>query len=127
MFSTDRIMIPLYTSKGDADVFLHYPYLYNRLGEWVGWVTTEKQVYSVLGCYVGYISNDHRILCKRYMDISIPDLPPPYPPKDHVMPPATIPLAPMMSELLYSTVDVLLEEPGKLHTLDSGDLREDLD
>jgi len=29
--------------------------------------------------------------------------------------------------LLYSTVDILLEEPEKLHTLDSGELREDMD
>jgi len=125
MITIDRKLIPLYTSKGDAEVFLVFPYLYNRLGEWVGWVTSSREVYSVLGFYVGYISDDKRILCKRYMDDKKPNLTPPAAP-DRVMPPATIPLAPLMSELLYSTVDILLEEPEKLHTLDSGELREDL-
>jgi hypothetical protein len=44
-----------------------------------------------------------------------------------VYPSATIPLAPLMSELSFSTMDVLLEEPGLLHTLDMGELKEDLD
>jgi hypothetical protein len=92
----------------------------------VGWVTPGKEVYSILGKYVGYVSNDHRILRQRYTEISKSDLIPPPHPK-HVMPPATIPLAPLMSELLYSTVDVLLEEPGRLHTIDSGEFKKDLD
>lgn len=126
MLPFDKKIIPFYTSKGDAEIFLVFPYLYNRLGEWVGWVTPNKDVYSVLGFYVGYVSEDKRILCKRVMDERKPILTPP-PPPQRVMPPATIPLAPMMSELLYSTIDVLLEEPERLHTLDSGELREDLD
>ena len=32
-----------------------------------------------------------------------------------------------MSELPHSTIDVLLDEPERLHTLDVGELREDLD
>ncbi len=126
MITIDKKIIPLYTTKGDAEVFLVFPYLYNRLGEWVGWVTSNTAVYSLLGYYVGYISDDKRILCKRFTDDRKPNLIPPSPPQ-RVMPPATIPLAPMMSELLYSTVDILLEEPEKLHTLDSGEFREDLD
>jgi hypothetical protein len=126
MFTSDKKIIPFYTSKGDAEVFMLYPYLYNRLGEWVGWATPNREIYSVLGFYVGYISNDHRILCKRFTNDKKPNLIPP-PPPQHVMPPATIPLAPLMSELLYSTVDVLLEEPEKLHTLDAGEFRGDLD
>ena len=116
MVTSDKIITPFYTSKGDAEVFLIFPYLFNCLGEWVGWVTSNKDVYSVLGFYVGYISNDKRILCKRFNEERKPNLIPPSPPQ-RVMPPATIPLAPMMSELLYSTVDILLEEPEKLHTL----------
>jgi hypothetical protein len=38
-----------------------------------------------------------------------------------------MPLAPMMSELPYSMIDVLLEEPQRLHTLDRGELRQDLE
>jgi hypothetical protein len=32
-----------------------------------------------------------------------------------------------IKELTHSMVDVLSEEPGRLHTLDSGELCEDLD
>jgi len=32
-----------------------------------------------------------------------------------------------MREITYSTIDVLLDEPERLHTLDRGELREDLD
>ena len=118
-------LIPVYTSKGDADAFLAYPYLFNRSGEWIGWVTTRREVYSVLGYYVGYLSNDPRILRKRATSTLKPRLkPPPQPQRIH--PPATIALAPMMSELTQSIIDVLAEEPERLHTLDSGELREDL-
>jgi hypothetical protein len=33
----------------------------------------------------------------------------------------------MMSDLTHSMVDVLLEQPELLHTLDSGEFREDMD
>ena len=42
-------VIPLYTSKGDVEAFLDYPYLFNRSGEWIGWVLPDRDVYSVLG------------------------------------------------------------------------------
>jgi len=32
-----------------------------------------------------------------------------------------------MKEITYSIVDVLLDEPERLHTLDSGEQRQDLD
>ncbi len=47
-------LIPVYNSKGDAEAFLEYPHLFNRNGEWVGFVTQKREVYSVLGYYVGY-------------------------------------------------------------------------
>ncbi len=58
-------LIPVYNSKGDAEAFLEYPYLFNRNGEWVGFVTQKREVYSVLGYYVGFLTNDPRILRKR--------------------------------------------------------------
>ena len=42
-------LIPIYTSRGDAEAFLDYPYLFNRIGDWIGWVTPKRDVYSVLG------------------------------------------------------------------------------
>jgi hypothetical protein len=120
-----RRIIPIYTSKGDADAFLYYPYLFNRTGDWIGWVTPERDVYSVLGFYVGYLTDEPRILRKR-SDPSKPDLdPPPFP--GRIYPSATIPLAPLMTELTFGQVDVLQDEPERLHTADSGELRPDMD
>jgi len=121
-----RTLIPIYTSKGDAEAFMDYPYLFNRSGEWIGWVTPKREVYSVLGDYVGTLTNDPRIIRKRATSTLKPRLQPPAPPKK-VYPPATVPLAPLMPELTHSQIDVLLEEAERLHTLDSGELRQDLD
>jgi len=123
---TMKKIIPIYTSRGDLGGFLVYPYIFNQQGEWVGWVTSQREVYSVLGNYVGWLSKDPRILRKRSYDFSKPRLQPPHPPK-RLRPPATVPLAPLMSELTYATIDVLLEEPERLSTADSDDLREDMD
>jgi hypothetical protein len=119
-------IIPLYTSRGDAEAFLVYPHLFNRLGEWIGWVTAEREVYSVLGAYVGRISDDRRIIRKRVLEVTPPSRTPPSPPKK-IYPPATVPLAPLMKELEFSFMDVLLEEPERLHTIDAGELRQDMD
>lgn len=119
-------LIPIYTSKGDAEIFLKYPYLFNRNGDWVGFVTPIREVYSVLGEYVGMLTNDPRIIGKRATATLRPKLAPPQkPPKIH--PPATVPLAPMMPELTHSLVDILIEAPERLHTTDSGEFREDMD
>ena len=127
MSQNQRRIIPIYNSRGEADAFLVFPYLFNRSGEWIGWVTPQREVYSVMGFHVGMLTNDPRIVRKRAADDSLwPHLkPPPAPGK--ISPPATVPLAPLMKELTFSLIDVLAEEPERLHTLDSGELREDLD
>jgi len=121
-----RIPIPIYTTKGDAEAFLLYPHLFNRSGDWIGWVTPQRDVYSVIGYYVGYLTSEPRILRKRVTSTLMPRQTSP-PPPQKIFPPATVPLSPMMKELTYSTVDVLLEEPERLHTRDLGELRQDLD
>ena len=119
-------IIPIYNSKGEVDAILVYPYLFNLSGEWIGWVTAQREVYSVMGHYVGFLTNDPRIVRYRSDDEYKPRLkPPPHP--GRVIIPATLPLAPLMKELSNSLVDVLSEEPERLHTIDSGELREDLD
>ncbi|MBT3321846.1 MAG: hypothetical protein HN392_06135 [Anaerolineae bacterium] len=120
-------IIPLYTTKGDAEAFLVYPYIYNRLGEWIGWITAEKEIYSVIGHYVGFLAKGPRILRKRAIEIATEHKRPPVSPAGKVYPPATVPLAPMMPELNHSEIDILLDEPERLHTADSGEFREDLD
>ena len=121
-----RSVIPIYTSRGDAEAFLVFPYLHNRLGEWIGWVSADRQVYSVLGIYVGDLTAEPRIVRNRITATFKPrKTPPACPPRLAV--PATIPLAPLMGDLRSGVMDVLLEMPGRLHTLDAGELRKDLD
>jgi hypothetical protein len=121
-----RAIVPIYTSRGDAEAFLVYPYLHNRMGEWIGWVTPDRQVYSVLGFYVGELTADPRIIRKRITtSLKLRKTPPP--PPAHLLISATIPLPPMMADLRFGVMDVLLEEPERLHTLDSMENREDLD
>ena len=121
-----RRIIPIYSSRGEAEVFLVFPHLFNRSGEWIGWVTPKREVYSVLGHYVGMLTDDARIVRRRAEDELKPHLTPPrYP--GRINTPAVVPLAPLMKDLTQSLVDVLQEEPERLHTLDSGELRQDLD
>ena len=124
--ATQKSIVPIYTTKGDAEAFLVYPYLYNRRGEWIGWITPERDIYSVIGHYVGFLGNGPRILRKRSIEVVTTNKkPPPKPPK--MLMPATIPLAPLMAELNHSEIDVLLYMPERLHTADSGEFRQDLD
>jgi hypothetical protein len=119
-------LIAIYTSKGDAEAFLLYPYLFNRNGEWIGFVTPKREVYSVMGYFVGILTNDPRIVSKRATATLKPRLDPPSEPQK-VYPPATIPLAPLMTDLGYAIIDVLLDAPERLHTTDAGEYRQDLD
>jgi hypothetical protein len=119
-------VVPIYTTKGDAEAFLQYPYLFNRLGEWIGFVTPMREVYSVLGEFVGMLTNDPRIVSKRATATLRPRLEPPTPP-GKFQPPASVPLARMMPELTQSLIDVLQETPERLHTADLGEFREDMD
>jgi len=123
---TIRRPIPIYTSKGELGAFLVYPYVYNVSGEWIGWITPERDVISVIGHYVGYLNKDPRILRKRTM-VSPPPRTMPYPTPQHLNLPAYAPLAPMLAELPYDVIDVLQDCPELLHTMDSGELKDDMD
>ena len=116
---------PVYTSRGDALAFLHYPYLHNQTGEWIGFVNQQREVYSVLGYYVGFLTSDPRIIRGRSSE-GRQRLKPPAPPS-HLRISPVIPLAKMMSDLSLEHIDVLQEQPDLLHTLDSGEMRQDLD
>ena len=119
-------LIPIYSSRGEVEAFLVFPYIFNRSGEWIGWVTVQREVYSVMGYYVGALTNDPRIVRQRSDDVVRPHLKV-NPPPGRINTPAILPLAPLMSDLPHSLVDILLEEPERLHTVDSGELREDID
>jgi len=126
MNSNQPTIIPIYTTKGDAEAFLVYPYIFNRNGDWVGFITPKREIYSVLGEFVGTLTNDPRIVRKRATATLKPRLKPPPRPR-RIYPPATIPLAPMMPELSHSVIDVLLDAPERLHTIDTGENRLDMD
>ena len=126
MSQNQQRIIPVYASNGEAEAFLVFPYLFNRSGEWVGWVTPKREVYSVMGIYVGLLTDDPRITRKRAEDELKPRLQPPPRPKKITSPPS-VPLAPLMGDLPHSLIDVLQDAPERLHTADSGELREDMD
>ncbi len=118
--------VPIYTTSGEWSALLYQNNLFNTQGEWIGWVAENGDVFDVDGYYVGWISEDRRVLRRR----SAPGAtrrPPPPPPPEKVLPPPTIPLAPMMPELPHGVIDVLEEEPERLHTRDTGELKEDMD
>lgn len=117
--------IPVYTTPGDWEAILVFPYLYNQRGEWIGWVTSEREVFDVDGIYVGWLTDEPRVLRKRVFEGPLPRRTPP-PPPGKIRPPATVPLPPMMAELPFEVMDVLEEEPRLLHTQDAGELKEDL-
>ncbi len=118
-------IIPIFSSRGDADAFLVYPHLFNRQGEWIGFVTSQREVYSVLGYYVGSLTNDPRILRKRSME-ERPRLRPPARP-ERIRIPSGNPLPKMMGDVPFEMIDVLQDQPELLHTLDSGEFRPDMD
>jgi hypothetical protein len=110
--------IPIYTTSGDVGGFFIDPYIYNRQGDWIGWVTPDRLVYSVHGRYTGWLSKDWRILRKRAYDYHRSSRTPPKPPP-HLRPPAHSPLPPLMAEISISIIDVLDERPELLPTIDS--------
>jgi hypothetical protein len=126
MVETIRKAIPVYTTPGDWSAIMIYPYLYNPIGEWIGWVTNRQEVFDVDGVYVGWITSEPRILRRRVLDGELPRQEPP-PKPEKIRPPATVPLPPMMAELPFEIIDVLEEEPERLHTIDTGEFKEDMD
>lgn len=119
-----RKLFPVYTSRGIVAAVLQYPHLYNRQGEWIGWVTQERAVYAVDGRYVGRLSEEFRILRRPSEDYSVPARRPPRPPGAIGLP-SHFPLAPMMPVLPSNLVDVLEEQPDLLPPLDAANNRND--
>jgi hypothetical protein len=81
---------------------------------------------KIIPLYHSYLSDDQRVLRQRTLSSADRRREPPSRPAK-LSPPAVVPLAPMMRELTHSTIDVLLEEPERLHTADMGELRPDLE
>ncbi len=125
--TTDSSLVPIFTTAGDVLAFLAYPYLFSCEGDWIGWVSPDRIVYSVHGHYVGWLATGPRILRKLADGYTRPrvDIIPPFTLK--ITPPAGFPLAPMMAELTFGEMDVLMERPDLLPPVDFGEMREDMD
>jgi len=119
--------VPLYTTRGDWAGMYIDGYLYNPQGEWIGWVNPGGVVFSVVGEYIGTLSKDFRVLRKRDIVETIPRRAPPTRPALKIRMPSSVPLAPLMAELTYDTIDVFEEMPERLHTIDADPSAKDID
>jgi len=123
---TGKKLIPIFTTHGDVGAFLLYPYLYDLQGEWIGWVSSDRMVYSVLGYHVGMLTKDPRIISPQARSEMLPRrTPPPHP--ESIRPPARIPLAPIMADIPSNMMDVLVDAPEQLLPYGFGDLIDDMD
>lgn len=118
--------IPVYTTFGEFSAFMMYPFLFDPQGEWIGWISKDRSVFSVAGLYAGWLIDGPRVVRKR-VNGSVPVTVPISPPSIRPHPPATIPLPPLMSELPWNLIDVLDEQPERLHTTDAGISKADMD
>jgi hypothetical protein len=101
-------MQPIYCTGGEWVAVLHEHYLYDPSGEWIGFVD-GKEVYTLGGVYVGFVTDDFRVVRERASPKRPRHAMPPAPPR--IRPPATVPLAPMFSELPWRLIDVFDVEP----------------
>lgn len=123
---TGKKLIPIFTTQGVVGAFLIYPYLYDLHGEWIGWVSSDRMVYSVLGYHVGILTMDPRILSPQARSEMLPwKEPPPRP--ESIRPPARLPFAPMLADIPSNMIDVLVDAPEQLLPYGFGDLIDDMD
>jgi len=116
--------IPLYSSRGEWAAMLIENDLYNPQGEWIGWIDKEGKIFSVAGEYAGWLSKDFRVLRQRVLETPVPRRPPPARSRERVRMPAHVPLARMMAEITYDTVDVFEEMPELLGPFDIDQLKD---
>jgi hypothetical protein len=114
----------IWNTYGDWVATLVDGHLWDLRGMWVGWIEKNGDVYKIDGEWIGSLSRDSRILRKRteYRRELRSDIPA-QPPKPAL--PARAPLPPGFSELPFSIIDVLEEDPEIFKRL--SDLRPDMD
>lgn len=111
----------IYTTDEEYAAFFIYPYIFNVNSEWIGFLTPNKDVYNIDGGYVGYLTDEPRIL-RKGSESDKPNFPPPPPPRP-VKGRTSMSLSPMMSDLAFGVIDVLQDEPNKLYTQDMAHTR----
>lgn len=105
-------MIPIYRTDGEWVAVYHEGHVFNVDGEWLGFLK-GREVYDTSGLYLGFLSNDRRLLRKRSMSEDRPRLTPPPRPERPRFPP-NMPLAPLLSALPQSIIDMFEEFPDRL-------------
>lgn len=112
----------IWNTAGDWVATLIDTSLWDLAGQWIGWVE-GNEVFTTDGEWVGTLSKDARILRKR--SASRPPLRtdvPARPQKPELPGRATLP--PSFSELNFSTIDVMEEDPEIFKRL--SDMRRDM-
>ena len=91
-------------------------YLYDTRGEWIACLVRKegegkqgKEIYTRDGMYVGFLSDDGRVLRERSRNQRPLRPVPAAIPK--ITPPSSVPLPPLFAELPWNLVDVFEEEP----------------
>ena len=100
----------IYSTAGDWVALLdeNAGCLYDTLGEWIAWLD-DKEVYTREGVFVGFLSDDGRVLRERIRkQRPLRPVPTAFP---KIRPPASAPLPPLFAELPWNQVDVFEEEP----------------
>lgn len=105
-------MVPIYQSNGAWVAVYDEGHLWNVDGEWIGFVV-GREVFDTGGQYLGFLSDDQRLLRKRSIGDDVPHIDPPGRPDRPVIP-ANMPLAPMFRELPYQIIDMFDEYPDRL-------------
>lgn len=105
-------MVPIYRSDGEWVAVFQNGNLFNVDREWIGFVV-GRDVYDTSGLYLGYLSNDKRLLRARSQPRKRDrKQPPPHPGRPDM--PSNMPLAPMFPALPYQLIDLFEELPDKL-------------
>lgn len=107
-------LIPIYTSSGDCLAYLSYPYIFDVNGDWIAFVIENRSVYSNGGDYLGWITDDPRIVRTISSDGLKGRIEPPPSPDKKIIAETTV-FAPLMSDLPNSQIDVLQDEPHKFY------------
>lgn len=97
-------MEPIYRTDGAWVAVYKDGHLFNIDGEWIAFII-GREAYDTLGDYLGFLSDDRRLLRKRNPgDKGERKTPPSAPTRPKI--PASMPLAPMMRELPFHIIDV---------------------
>jgi hypothetical protein len=105
-------MIPIYQTNGAWVAVYVKGHLWNVDGEWIGFVA-GREVFDPAGMYLGFLSDDQRLLRKRAIGDNVPHVtPPPRPERPDI--PTNVPLAPLLRELPYQIIDMFEAYPERL-------------